>query len=436
MYSRALPLRTAFRGIVPNLAVGTELIDGRDIISLKIIRKGEDMPVKGMVTSELVARIWFQGELEPNAAVDFSYEDCFGTIRHLAPHFVSRIHREGKIVTIHAFDRMRLTERPFDDSGFDEKKEPFLAESVLMAISSQCGFKAGAGIGSGMTVLYYSDIHGKRIRQILDTLSQHSVGAWYCSDSDQLKFTEFMASSAVIWADREGSSELYIHGRKGPVQAVEVMNTRSGRIFTAGMADGGKGTFRFSGTHFGQAQADTVLARLNEKGGVYRSFSCDHLESVELPEGLSEIRFHGDDPGPFIANRLEIYPCAAGIRMKAGAADVCEDEWEYLDVVGYELKNRIEEEKFYGSVIIGRKGLGILSAEDTDDPWSRESFYFSPARSGAAEFDGAIIDGRMPDRIESISDGVKRIVYGDVSYTLRFDKGADGSKSNIRLTRG
>ena len=119
---------------------------------------------------------------------------------------------------------------------------------------------------------------------------------------------------------------------------------------------------------------------------------------------------------------------------KAETADICEDESDYTDLLGYELRRRIEADRKYGSTVLTEKGVGFTSDTGTDLGEADISF-FSAVGDRVTEFDGAMMDGVMPDSITAVSDTVTRFVYGNTAYTLSYDEGEDGAKSNIRLTK-
>lgn len=409
-----------------DLIIDDTVIDSKDICSVRLIRVSENLPVKGLISSELVISLHTDELFTPNSAVLLSING----VGRLQPHFISRIRRRGSLVTIHAFDRLRMLEAPFDDSSITGS-EPFDPSYIIGKAAAQLGFKGVLNLPSCCPPFYYSDIHRKKVKDILELAAQSCAGAWYCSKDENLVMAQFMGENYEMAVDVNGSSPIYIHSRKGPVTAVSVMNTSSGKIYTAGTDP--KNILRLSGELFTQAQAEDILSRIKDK--TYRSFYCAHISTYGIPEGLTAF-YRQEDSKYFYSNRYEVHFTGSGYFVKAQPDDICEDEWEYTDILSYDLRKRISAGREYGSTVINEYGgIGILSDTPCDDTRERTRYYFSEARDAVTAFDGAILDKTMPDSVESVSKTEKRIRYGSSVYTLSFAVDENGVKTNISLSR-
>ena len=133
---RLLCLRTVFRP--PVITIGGNVITADRIQSARLIRTAENMPIKGIVQSELIVALKTDLTVEPNALVTVKTggEDQL----EFSEHFISRISRRGGLLEIHAMDRMRVTENDFDDSLYNRSNEPYVLSLVLADLASQCGF--------------------------------------------------------------------------------------------------------------------------------------------------------------------------------------------------------------------------------------------------------------------------------------------------------
>lgn len=403
-------------------------IDGRDIASIRLIRQSENMPVKGIVSSELILTVRTAESFSPNAAVTLTVSGAADM--SFCPHFISSIKRRGGLVTIRAFDRMRMTENDFKDSSYKEADEPYVTSLVLGNIAEQCGFKPCSLSFSAVPRLYYKDIHGKKIREILNHLSENGVGVWYCSDDEELKFTPFLSPSGSVGVDEEKSAPLFIHSEKGPFTAVYARNTATGEVFSAGNGTDFRNILKLSGKLYNSSLTGAAMSRAAQK--VWRSFYCAHAHISAAPCGLTEFIF-GDTFG-LISVRTEVCFGAGMVFAKAETADICEDESDYTDLVGYELRKRIEADRKYGSTVLTDKGVGFTSHTGSDLGEADISF-FSAVGDRVTEFEGAMLDGVMPDSIRALSDTMTRFVYGNTAYLLSCDVNEDGSKSNIRLSK-
>lgn len=427
-FTLLLSPRTVFSLNEYDITVGGIHINSRDIASIRLIRQSENMPVKGIVSSELIMTVRTAESFSPNAAVGLSVSGAADMT--ICPHFISSIKRRGGLITIRAFDRMRMTENDFGDEFYTEENEPYLTSQVLGAIASQCGFKPCSLSFPYVPRLYYKDVHGKKCREILNLLSENGVGVWHCSDDEELRFTPFLSASGSVGVIEAESAPLYIHSEKGPFKAVYAKNTASGEVFSAGDGSDFRNILKLSGKLFDDRRTGEVMSAAAQK--VWRSFYCAHASISAVPCGLSEFIF-GDTFG-LISVRTEVCFGAAEVYAKAETADICEDESDYTDLVGYELRRRIEADRKYGCTVLTEKGVGFTSDKGTVLGEADISF-FSAIGDRVTEFDGAMMDGVMPDSITAISDTLTRFVYGNTAYLLSYDVAEDGSKSNIRLVK-
>lgn len=392
---------------------------------MKIIRQSENMPVKGIVSSELIISLRTAKSFSPNAAVVIKVSGAADM--RFCPHFISSISRRGSLITIRAFDRMRMTENDFDHQNYSEEAEPFITSQVLGDIAAQCGFKPCSLIFPMVDRLYFKDIHGKKCREILEFLAENGVGAWHCSDDEELCFTPFLSASGSVGVDISKSAPFFIHSEKGPFKAVYARNSASGEVFSAGSGSDFRFILKLSGRLFDQSRAGNAMGLAAEK--VWRSFYCAHAAVSAPPCGLTEFIF-GDSYG-FISARTVIHLCGSQVFAQAETADICEDESDYTDLVGYELRKRIEADRKYGSTVLTDKGIGF-----TDDPCTdiREAdiSFFSALGGGITEFGGALFSRLQPVvKIENNTEKLVSVVgtLGDKTFRWVCSKADDGAIS-------
>lgn len=328
---RLLCLRTVFRP--PVITIGGNVITADRIQSARLIRTAENMPIKGIVQSELIVALKTDLTFEPNALVTVKTggEDPL----EFSEHFISRISRRGGLLEIHAMDRMRVTENDFDDSLYNRSNEPYVLSLVLADLASQCGF-AGFGGGNFCTdKIYFEELHGKKCREILAHIAENTVGAFYCSNDNRLKFTPFLSASCSIGMEDSRSEKMYLHSEKGPFTAVYCKNTVTNEVYGAGQSDSFRNVLKISGRLMDKTRVTAVLGAVAQKS--YRSFSCGRIAITGAPEGLTEFIFTGHESG-LISARTVVHFTGKGAYAEARAADICEDESDYTDLTGYELR--------------------------------------------------------------------------------------------------
>lgn len=397
---------------------------------MRLEKRSEAMPVKGIVSSELTATFRTNAVFEPNAAVELKISGRFDM--SFATHYISKISRKGDLLTIHAFDLMRRLENPFDDSLYNEKDEPYTASLLINDLAHQCGFAGVKNAPAAFDKFYFRDIHGKKCREILDIVSRYAVGAWYCSNDELLGFTPFLSPSKEIYAMREECAPVYLHSRKGPFYALYAENTATGEVFSAGSASDFRNILKLSGKLFNQKRVTDIMGTVALK--TYQAFYCAHIGLLSEPDGITRFYFE-DHPDGLLSCRTIVRFCADEIYAEASAADICEDESDYTDLTGYELRQKVERYREYGSTVMTDRGIGFVADRRPEDERERAAYFFSAVSDAVTSFDGAIIDRIMPTSIERVSDTARRITYGGSSYLLSYAVDENGRKTDIVLEK-
>lgn len=424
-----LPTETGFSLPDYEITIGGIPVDPHNISSMRLIRKGEDMPVKGIVESELIITLKTDIAFDPNAEINISVGGA--SPMTFSKHFISRISRKGDLLTIHAGDLIRRTENPFDDSGYNRENEPFNTSLVLGALAHQCGFENTSVSGGSVDKLYFDDIHNKTCREILNFVAENSAGVWYCSNDDMLKFCSFGSASCSIGTADALTSKVYIHSVKGPFTGVCAENPHNGTVFSAGSTGSFRSILKLKGKLMTRQRAENIMSGIAQKS--YRSFSCAHIGITGAPEGLTEFIF-SSHPSGLISSRTVVYFTGRGVYAEARAADICEDEFDYTDLTGYALRQKIEEGRKYGSTVLTPRGVGFVN-DSGDDIRAAQISFFSALADNITRYDGVLMDGVMPDFVQSVSDTVKRVCYGNSSYLLSWENGDDGKKTNISFVK-
>lgn len=402
--------------------------DGGVIKSMRLVKESEALPVRGIVTSKLYLTLKTDHVFEPNAAVSVVTEGM-----NFSEHFVSRISRKGGLLSIEACDRMRRTENYFDDSLYNECDEPFNASLLLSDLAHQCGFEECENIPGCFKKFYFGDIHGKTCREILNLVAEYAVGSWACKNDNVLRFEPFLSYSSAVGIVKENSSRVYFHSKKGPFEAVYGRNTSNNEVYSAGSSSSFVNILKLSGRLIDSGRVGEVMQAVHGKS--FQAFYCDHMDIMAAPNGLTAFIL-GASGEAFVSSKTEVIFGGCGVYGRARAADICEDESDYRSLTDYEVRKRIEENRQYGSVIMTSKGLGIVPAAAGGDDFREEDVsFFSKTKEGVSVFEGAILDGRLPDKVEKVSEGCRRIVYGGNAFLLKFKKGAAGVRTEFSLER-
>lgn len=378
--------------------------------------------------SELICTLRTDSSFSPNAAVYLKVRGQ-STMEYGA-HFISRISRKNGMLTFHAFDRMRKTENEFDCSDFKKENEPFGTSALIANLADQLGFGESAYLPSKVTELYYDDIYGKKCREILNLLSENEVGVWYCTNDNRLRFDSFPQSQNSVGIVNGEASKLYIHSVKGPFRGVYGKNTATSEIFSAGDGDNFPNILKIKGKKMSLDIAQSVMTRL--AGKCFQAFYCGHVRLYSAVQGASVFLFDGYESG-LVSCVTTVYFGGYEVYASAKTSDICEDESDYTDVMGYSVRQRIEESRLYGSTVLTSSGLGFVSKDEAAEAGSfdkAEKYVFSAAKKGITAYSGVMMN-KLPQSIQKISDNEVDVVYDSFSMKIRAD-GSGDTRSNIR----
>lgn len=388
---------------------GAQTDTGRIKMELvRSLRTRGTLAVCGFVESVLKMSVYGELAVAPGDRIEIALDGM-----RFADHYVDGIKRSGDVVHLTAHDLMRRLEMPY--SGESEASSALL----IPALARECGFAGAAGVP--LMTLYPGDLKGRCAKQILMTVSEYGCGVWSCSNTNMLVFTPFTEATAEY---AMGDAVLNIHSVKGPITAVTAENTASSVIYSAGSGSW-HNRVRLRGNAFTRERTEAVAAAL--AGKTVQSFYARHIPVTVPTEGISGFVREGRT---YIAYRTEIH-FGGEVYADACTEDICEDEYDYIPVS--QLEKGLVEGRIYGGACADGTGFGICD-EAAGDVRSAARHVFSAVTDNVTRFDGAVMDGTMPDRIERITDTSRRIVYGGSSYLLSYVQ-SGGVKTDIRLVK-
>ena len=110
---------------------------------------------------------------------------------------------------------------------------------------------------------------------------------------------------------------------------------------------------------------------------------------------------------------------------------VSESSSAYHNLLTRQINQRIAANQIYGNTQIS--GSGGLEFTDREG----NAYGFNTASGGVTEYDGAMMDTVMPDKIEKITNSSgqveRRITYGGKTYALTYKVEGD-KKTEIKMT--
>ena len=348
----------------------------------------------------------------------------------LPTFYIDGENRTEDTVNITAYDRCRKLSQPFDYSSLkdggkvDESGEPVYsdisASGLAEKIAAQCGFSGASNTGDILIGSVSSDVYkGAACNSILENFASAS-GCFVCCGTDNtLRFQRIgsgyssasaIQNSAVIVYPQKSFSRLIVSGDKSEFYD-----------FGSGSAEN---IMEISNSLITQSVASALASRLFENGSfIYQPVSLNAVISGNIDPYGSVIV--GEES--YKVTNISINLCADGAVASLSAPVISESSSAYNNLLTRHINQRIAANKTYGNTLIS--GSGGLKFTDRDG----HSYGFNTASGGVTEYDGAMMDSVMPDKIEKISDTERRITYGGKTYALTY-KVEGGTKKDIKLT--
>ena len=348
----------------------------------------------------------------------------------LPTFYIDGENRTEDTVNITAYDRCRKLSQPFDYTSLkdgdkvDENGEPVYtdisASGLAEKIAAQCGFSGASNTGDLLIGTVSSDVYkGAACNSILENFASASGCFVCCGTDDTLRFQRIGSgyssasaahNSAVIVYPQKSFSRLIVSGDKSEFYD-----------FGSGSAEN---IMEISNSLISQNVASALASRLLENGSfVYQPVSLNAVISGNIDPYGSVIV--GDES--YKVTNISINLCADGAVASLSAPVVSESSSAYNNLLTRQINQRIAANKTYGNTLIS--GSGGLEFVDSGGG----AYGFKTSSGGVTEYDGAMMDKMMPDKIEKISDTERRITYGGKVYVLTYKVEGD-KKTDIKLT--
>ena len=394
------------------------------ISSISISKSLSGIGLGGIVTQQLSASVY----------ADFSFLAGESVVvvgfDGLPKFYIDGESRTEDTVNITAYDRCRKLSQPFDYSSLkdgdkvDENGDPIFldisASGLAEKIAAQCGFSGASNTGNILIGIVSPDVYkGAACNSIIENFASASGCFVCCGTDDTLRFQRIgsgyssasaVDNSAVIAYPQKSFSRLIVSGDKSEFYD-----------FGSGSAEN---IMEISNSLITQSVASALASRLFEGGAfVYQPVSLNAVISGNIdPYGTV---FVGEES--YKVTNISINLCADGAVASLSAPVVSESSSAYNNLLTRQINQRIAANKIYGNTQIS--GSGGLEFVDSGG----DTYGFKTASGGVTEYDGAMMDKMMPDKIEKISDTERRITYGGKVYVLTYKVDGD-KKTDIKLT--
>lgn len=326
-----------------------------------------------------------------------------------------------------------------DDDDRDDSNDTIEISKLMSMITAMCGYAGYSDttgiIGSVVTKAKKSDVKGKTCRNILDELSRACCGVWLLQNdtgagdaSGTITLIPVDSGFGAVFT-AEKYADVYVGGTK---RFGKITLTNGSESYSAGASSSAYGTLEIETPYASSELVGVLYGRL--KDYTYKAWECSKLlMSSFLPSPSSLITF-GTKTDMYV-NSCTVSLTSTGIYASVGRNAVSEDETEYRNRTERELIMRYRLGSVMGNTKISKNGIQLVVKDNVNN---KETDYgFKTYEGGIAKFAGALIDGKMPDKIEKVTNSSgkteRRITYGNKTYSLQYDE-TDNTKSGITFT--
>ncbi len=386
-----------------------------DIGMLRVTRAASGLPLMGVSTAELFMKVRTSSHFRVGAEVIVT--NC--GVPMLPKFRISKPGYGNGIAEVTAYDNCRSLDRTFDCAGYFSEDHDYSVSLVTDAIARQCGFASADTSIPHISMIPYRELRGKTCRRILSEISACGCGMWYCSDTEVLKFHPFGTRSNIIGLTGSTCSGIREGSSKGPITRIVAENPLLDEPFVIGTQLGFINTVKVKGRCITRTTAENILTDLY--GKIYRAFFCKSIYTTFFPQTFTAFRFNGE---LYDAVSIVSYLTPYGIYSRVTAPNISEDADDYIGAAEYEDRERIMQEKIYGSTVLGYGGIRFESGG--------HRYGFSTGGGGLTAYDGGMysragITNAVCSYDPADSSKLTNITYDYCGETMSADIGWSGN---------
>lgn len=307
-------------------------------------------------------------------------------------------------------------------------------QSVMENITAVCGFSyisTGDIIGSVITRMPRDSVLNKSAKEVLSELAEASGGCFFVQENGSLAFLPYAGGSLSAEFPVEKYDRV-CYGLSKNCDGIILQN--GSKVYSSGSGSGAFGTMYIDTVYASTALVSALMS--SYRGKTYTAWKCSNALVSSYPAPGAGIKF-GDSEEALVCNFCKIKITDGGFFASMGRNDVSESE--YISQYARALSERVKVGETNGNTKITRDGVKLVFINENKKNRAAgdeetEEYGFKVSSGGVTEFAGAMIDGKMPDKIEKVTNfsgkTERRITYGGKTYSLQYDE-SDRTKSNI-----
>ncbi len=442
------------------------IIDGKFFYTfgdLTLKQNADGMGVSGVCAAEFSFTVSYEeySYKKPKSGAEVIFG--FDGDKKMYSFFISQRSRKGGTVSFRCYDRTLLLEVSSDlidipYSNVDAKDKDSGDIQTLTLVKRIAEYVGFTGCTKAITdsacaevqlKLKKSEIKGKSLRSILETISVAWCGYFTVAANEYLDFV-FFGEPAHTLCSVQTHAAIAMQSERSPITRV-IAYTGSDYYYATSKDENGKeveadvlSTLTVQTSFASQQYADNLLSRV--QGYTYRAWQCSkailnltgYLPTISL--GMNGYHYpDGVDPlTEFTANFLTLKFTSTGVYAEVGSNEVTEEECAYLGYFSRKLGEKIADGEVLGNNTLITRYQGLIHLgekkkdEKTGEVTQSRYGYSSATSDGVVEFDGAMVSKKMPKTAKWNSNRTAAVVdFGTKKYKYNIEKDADGNVTSF-----
>ena len=280
----------------------------------------------------------------------------------LPKYYLSSAKRNGKKVSITAYDRCQQLNRSFDTKTLASDTD-YTGGFIVDAAAGQCGFTSIA-YSSAVTNIRLEDVTGKTCRQVIEEIAKADCVIVLCNSDNTLTYAPAESITGGIALSDDNISPINVNGVKSITHLI-CSDEKNSKTYELGNGDYSH-AIEISGTYMTESISNALASRLLNSGSgafKYTAWECSKAKidsNIDVGGGLTLI---DHDNKTMRVLSVDMRFCALGVYAVVSAPDAELSAAEYADKKQRELNSKIAQDALYGCVRINlNKGFTLVNS--------------------------------------------------------------------------
>lgn len=232
----------------------------------------------------------------------------------------------------------------------------YLASEIVKNLVHQTGFSGCEYIPRTM-YLKNKDIKGKSCREILQILTEASLGVAYCGNNNSLEFVSALSSSSETSVKIGEHSKIIEKSHKSYTKLL-IEDTKNNKLYEYGSGDYSN-CLMLSGSLLDKETSQAIASEVLASNGLdYLAFSIENAIINSNLEVMGQI-FIPDNDTKYICRNISISFTATRAIASLSSPQMSGSKAEYLNKLMRSSNNKVQLDTTYNTFFVNKNGSGV-----------------------------------------------------------------------------